>query len=313
MPPAIRSLPASNDWVNVHSLGVKGDGITDDTAALQKAVDTNRVLYFPTGYYILSDTIHLKPDTVLIGLHPGGAQFDIPNNSPAFRGVGEPKPLFEAPKGGRNIISGLGIYTTGDNPRAGEFLHLRVAADVIDVRVAAEEKLDVGELEPELLHAALDDRHGIVEARVEEDMPGGRRDQKRAHAARADVVEVADELARRDRRAPAVEEPLHPRAIGRGRHTRCDVGRRRARAPDHDEASEETASEGTHQRGEGELGEAGSTIESAVIGRSPASRKRAQQSTMPPLFTTRKRTTFAPFRSVSFFETPSSICVCRSP
>jgi hypothetical protein len=118
MAPAIRALPDSKDWVNVHTLGVRGDGVTDDTAALIKAVDSHRVLYFPTGYYILSDTIHLKPDTVLIGLHPGGAQFDIPNDSPAFRGVGTPKPLFEAPKGGHNIMSGLGIYTTGINPRA---------------------------------------------------------------------------------------------------------------------------------------------------------------------------------------------------
>jgi len=118
LPRAIRRLPDSKDWVNVHSLGVKGDGATDDTAALQKAVDSNRILYFPTGFYILSDTIHLKPDTVLIGLHPGGAQFDIPNGSPAFKGVGTLKPVFEAPKGGHNIISGLGIYTTGDNPRA---------------------------------------------------------------------------------------------------------------------------------------------------------------------------------------------------
>ncbi len=118
LPRAIRPLPSSGTWINVHTLGVKGDGVTDDTAALQKAVDGHRVLYFPSGYYILSDTIRLKPDTVLIGLHPGTAQFDIPNDSPAFRGVGEPKPLFEAPKGGHNIISGLGIYTTGINPRA---------------------------------------------------------------------------------------------------------------------------------------------------------------------------------------------------
>ncbi len=118
LPPAIRPLPPSQDWVNVHTLGVKGDGASDDTAALQKAVDANRVLYFPAGYYILSDTIHLRPDTVLIGLHPGTAQFDIPNGSPAFQGIGAPKPLFEAPKGGHNIISGLGIYTTGVNPRA---------------------------------------------------------------------------------------------------------------------------------------------------------------------------------------------------
>ncbi|HVW72928.1 MAG TPA: glycosyl hydrolase family 28-related protein [Rhizomicrobium sp.] len=118
LPRAIRPLPPQSEWINVHSLGVKGDGATDDTVALQKAIDSHRVLYFPSGYYILSDTIHLKPDTVMIGLHPGTAQFDIPNDSPAFRGTDTPKPLFEVPKGGHNIMSGLGIYTTGMNPRA---------------------------------------------------------------------------------------------------------------------------------------------------------------------------------------------------
>jgi len=118
LPPAIRALPTSKDWVNVQTLGVKGDGQTDDTAALQKAVDSHRVLYFPSGFYILSDTIKLKPDTALIGLHPGQVQFDVPNNSPAFAGVGTPKALIEAPKGGSNIVSGIGVFTMGANPRA---------------------------------------------------------------------------------------------------------------------------------------------------------------------------------------------------
>ncbi len=64
--------------MNVHTLGVAGDGKTDDTAAIQKAIDTHRVLYFPSGHYIVSDTLTLKPDTVLIGLHPTLTQFDLP-------------------------------------------------------------------------------------------------------------------------------------------------------------------------------------------------------------------------------------------
>jgi hypothetical protein len=67
----IAPLPASETWVNVRNLGVIGDGLTDDTAALRAAIAEHRVLYFPTGWYNISDTLTLREDTVLIGLHPG--------------------------------------------------------------------------------------------------------------------------------------------------------------------------------------------------------------------------------------------------
>jgi sugar lactone lactonase YvrE len=118
LPPAIQPFPASDGWVNVHSLGVKGDGTTDDTEAIRAAVAQARVLYFPSGYYIVKDTIQLKPDTVVIALHPGTTQWDLPDATPAFQGVGAPKALLETPQSGTNIVSGLGIYTGGVNPRA---------------------------------------------------------------------------------------------------------------------------------------------------------------------------------------------------
>ena len=49
--------------MNVRTLGVKGDGETDDTEAIRKAIDAHRVLYFPIGYYVVRDTIALKPET----------------------------------------------------------------------------------------------------------------------------------------------------------------------------------------------------------------------------------------------------------
>jgi sugar lactone lactonase YvrE len=118
LPPAIRPLPPSSEWVNVHTLGVRGDNAADDTAAIQHAIDTTRVLYFPSGRYILKDTIHLKPDTVLIGLHPSMTQFDLPDSTAAYQGIGAPKALLEAPQGGHNIVSGIGLFTGGINPRA---------------------------------------------------------------------------------------------------------------------------------------------------------------------------------------------------
>jgi Pectate lyase superfamily protein/SMP-30/Gluconolactonase/LRE-like region len=118
LPPAIRPLPPSSEWVNIRSLGAKGDGKSDDTAAIQHAIDTTRVLYVPSGRYIITDTIRLKPDTVLIGLHSSMAQFDLPDSTPGFGGIGAPRALLEAPRGGHNIVSGIGLFTGGINPRA---------------------------------------------------------------------------------------------------------------------------------------------------------------------------------------------------
>jgi sugar lactone lactonase YvrE len=118
LPPAIRALPPTSQWVNIKSLGVTGDGKTDDTAAIQHAIDTTKVLYLPSGRYLVHDTIRLKPDTVLIGLHPSITQFDLPDNTPGFGGIGAPKALLETPPGGDNIVSGIGLFTGGINPRA---------------------------------------------------------------------------------------------------------------------------------------------------------------------------------------------------
>ncbi len=115
--PAIRPLP-SGTWVNVATLGVKGDGVHDDTAALQKAIDEHPALYFPSGRYLLHETLTLGRDTVLIGLHPSTTQFDLADGTAGFDGPGSPKPLLLAPAGGANIITGLGIFTGGLNGRA---------------------------------------------------------------------------------------------------------------------------------------------------------------------------------------------------
>ena len=122
MPEPARSdlipLPPSDTWVNLRSLGAKGDGVTDDTAVFRKAIADHRAIYLPSGYYVISDTLALRPETVLIGLHPLATQIDLLDKTEAFQGVGPPKPMIEAPRGGRNVLIGIGVYTNGINPRA---------------------------------------------------------------------------------------------------------------------------------------------------------------------------------------------------
>jgi hypothetical protein len=134
-PPAIRPLPPANTWVNVHTLGVKGDGVTDDSDALQRAVDDHLVLYLPSGRYLIRNTLKLRPDSVLIGLHPSTTQFDLPDGTTSFQGPGSPMPVLLAPFGGANILSGIGIFTGGLNSRAvGLLWHAGKDSLVEDVR-----------------------------------------------------------------------------------------------------------------------------------------------------------------------------------
>ncbi len=120
--PAIRALPDMAEWVDVRSLGVAGDGETDDTAALQRAIDGHRVLYFPVGFYKVTNRLTLRPDTVLIGLHPAITQLYIPDNNPGHAGLGPVVPILETPAGGDNLLSGLGLFTGRVNPRAAALL-----------------------------------------------------------------------------------------------------------------------------------------------------------------------------------------------
>ena len=117
-PTDIPALPPMREWVNVHTLGVAGDGGTDDTAALQRAIDSHRVLYLPEGIYRLRGSLRLKPDTVLIGFSPVATQLTLWDEDPNFMGAGEAVPLVITPKGGTNILSGFGINAADVAPRA---------------------------------------------------------------------------------------------------------------------------------------------------------------------------------------------------
>lgn len=79
-PPFTGSVPTNVEvklaqTVSVKDFGAVGDGTTDDTAAIQAAIDGHRgKIYFPTGTYKISSTILLKPERILVG-EGAGAYF----------------------------------------------------------------------------------------------------------------------------------------------------------------------------------------------------------------------------------------------
>lgn len=66
--PAQQAMPKS---VNVKDYGVKGDGIADDTAAIQKALDATKgapgVVHLPAGKYRITKTLLVPDGATLIG------------------------------------------------------------------------------------------------------------------------------------------------------------------------------------------------------------------------------------------------------
>jgi sugar lactone lactonase YvrE len=114
----IPTFPPMDTWADLRSLGAKGDAVTDDTKVLQDAIDHYPVIYIPQGWYRISATLHLRPNTVLIGLNPIATQLRLADNAADFGGFGGPVPLLETPSGGTNIVSGIGLATGAGNARA---------------------------------------------------------------------------------------------------------------------------------------------------------------------------------------------------
>ena len=121
IPPAtndIPALPGMETWVNIRDLGAKGDGETDDTKVIQDAISKHKNIYFPQGWYRVTETIKMAPGTSLIGLHPFATQFLLKESEPSFSGFGTPKAVVESSEGGDDILNGIGINTGGYNYRA---------------------------------------------------------------------------------------------------------------------------------------------------------------------------------------------------
>ena len=67
--PQYENVPASS-FVSVKSAGAKGDGVTDDTAAIQKVLNSataDQVVYFDHGYYVVTSTVKVPKNVKITG------------------------------------------------------------------------------------------------------------------------------------------------------------------------------------------------------------------------------------------------------
>ncbi|KAH7171875.1 pectate lyase superfamily protein-domain-containing protein [Fusarium sp. MPI-SDFR-AT-0072] len=118
--PQYNSVPAAN-FVSVKSKGAKGDGKTDDTAAIQaifNSVQDGQIVYFDHGAYVITDTVKVPKNIKIVGevwplIMAGGNK--------NFKDQANPKPVWQVGQAGDvgNVeIQDLMFETLGPQPGA---------------------------------------------------------------------------------------------------------------------------------------------------------------------------------------------------
>jgi hypothetical protein len=98
---SVRLADHVSGFVNVRSYGAKGDGVTDDTAAIQAAIDTYTaagaagVVYLPAGRYRITSTIYARAHVTLRGAKSDTSATGAPATELAWYG----------PDGGTAVIT----------------------------------------------------------------------------------------------------------------------------------------------------------------------------------------------------------------
>jgi hypothetical protein len=126
---AISLLPAFLQAASVRDYGAKGDGTTDDTAAIQKAVTENKeaTLEFPKGNYRLTKTIEVdlvKNGHLSLTGFGGAGRITMAGAGPAFRfagnhtGSADPKSFKPGVLDGQRMPQVDGLEIVGANEEA---------------------------------------------------------------------------------------------------------------------------------------------------------------------------------------------------
>lgn len=98
---------------NAYASGAKGDGVTDDTAALQAAITANAQVFLPSGQYLVSAPLTLRAYSVLVG--EVMSMIKIKGSAPVWANAAAPAAVLTAPAGSTVRLADLIFSTDGDD------------------------------------------------------------------------------------------------------------------------------------------------------------------------------------------------------
>jgi len=109
----------------------KGDGKTDDTEVLDRAIREKEVIFLPKGRYSVSKTLNLRPDTKLIGLRQLSVIQAQKRNRGDFTDPAHPQPIVRSADDahGTAALAYIGLGCEGDVPAT--MLHWRTGRDSV--------------------------------------------------------------------------------------------------------------------------------------------------------------------------------------
>jgi hypothetical protein len=121
-------FPADANLLDVkRDFGAKGDGTTDDTAAIKAAFEKTGLIYFPNGTYLVSGAFEppMQPGRspsrrILQGQSEAGTIIKLADKTPAFSDPAKPLALFtisyKPEQAFRNGIRNMTFDVGKDNP-----------------------------------------------------------------------------------------------------------------------------------------------------------------------------------------------------
>lgn len=153
------TLPTDSSFINVRDFGAAGDGITDDTAALQQLLGRNkddgggaiRSIYIPNGIYLISDTLEWGDKRKDVrGESRDGVIFKLQDNCLGFQNSSNPKKVLQVEygHGGQNFDQRLRNITVdvgkGNSGAIGIGFHTNNSGGIYDVVIRSSDPQRLG-------------------------------------------------------------------------------------------------------------------------------------------------------------------------